>query len=79
MKSILGKKKRRQRQEKVTGKNSPTFQVKRDKGTCVCTAFVLEKQGLVTFAFSFANFDKSDQFPVSQGGTNILMHQVKPI
>lgn len=53
--------------------------MKRDKGTCVCTAFVLEKQGLVTFAFSFTNFDKPDRFPVRQGGTEILMHQVKPI
>lgn len=34
-------------EKKVTVKNSPTFQVKRDKGTCLCSASVLGNQGLV--------------------------------
>lgn len=42
------------------------------KHTCVCRAFVLENQGLVTFAFN-----KPDRFPVSEGGTKMLMHRVR--
>lgn len=42
-------------------------------------AFVLENQGLVTFAFSFTNFDEQDHFHGSLGGTKILMLGGKPI
>lgn len=48
------------------------FQVSRDRDTFVCIAYVLENQGLTTLASSFTNFDESDRFPVSQGGTQII-------
>lgn len=45
----------------------------------VYRAFVLENQGRVTFAFSFANFDGPSSVSVSWGGTQRRMHRVKPV
>lgn len=58
--------------KKITvGESPPMFQVRR--------VFVLENQGLGTLAFRFTNFDEPDHVYGSQGGTEILILQGKPL
>lgn len=73
MKVTIGKEGNGKKKKITVGKSPPMFQVRRDRDTCVCRAFVLENQGLVTFAFRFTNFDEPDHFHGSQGGTEILI------